>query len=178
MRASTEEEIATRELRAAAYHEAAHKALYERFGGAGDALVWKNQAANPEERAWLGQFSPRTCPKAMREAAISRGFSPPDLPANWKILFGMAGLLAEDILRDETDDAGVMADALFFRISSGDASPSDLKEMDIADIDDCGLTYEVVEECVQLLRDVWPEVQREAEYLIESAITESEFRRE
>ncbi len=38
----TEEQIAARELRNAAYHEAGHKMLYERFGGAGDAVVWKN----------------------------------------------------------------------------------------------------------------------------------------
>ncbi|KVM96622.1 hypothetical protein WT06_07245 [Burkholderia anthina] len=41
----TEEQIAARELRNTAYHEAAHKMLYERFGGAGDAVVWKTRAA-------------------------------------------------------------------------------------------------------------------------------------
>jgi hypothetical protein len=36
---STDEEISARELRSAAYHEAGHKILHERFGGAGDAVV-------------------------------------------------------------------------------------------------------------------------------------------
>lgn len=54
-----EEEIAARELRSAAYHEAGHKVLYEQFGGAGDAFVWRNDSGDPEERAWFGQF--RTC---------------------------------------------------------------------------------------------------------------------
>ncbi|WP_260432498.1 hypothetical protein [Burkholderia sp. Bp9140] len=52
----TEEQIAARELRSTAYHEAGHKLLYERFGGAGDAVVWKNDSGNSEECAWLGQW--------------------------------------------------------------------------------------------------------------------------
>jgi len=35
----TEDEVAARELRNAAYYEAAHKALHERFGDAGDAIM-------------------------------------------------------------------------------------------------------------------------------------------
>lgn len=165
----TDEQIAARELRSAAYHEAGHKMLYERFGGAGDAVVWKNESGNPEETAWFGQFRPRTCPEEMRKTALAHGFPAPELPANWRILVGMAGLLAEDILSGETDDAGAMADTLFFRISMGDASASDLAQMSVTDIDNCGLTYEVVEEAVRLLREEWQAVQEEAEYLIQSA---------
>lgn len=47
----TDEQITPNELRIAAYHEAGHKMLYERFGGAGDAVVWRNQSGNPEETA-------------------------------------------------------------------------------------------------------------------------------
>lgn len=124
----TDEQIAARELRNAAYHEAGHKILYERFGGAGDAVVWKNESENPEETAWFGQFRPRTCPEEMRKAALNSGFTAPELPANWKILVGMAGLLAEDILSGETDDAGAMADTLFFRISNGDGYAQHLRD--------------------------------------------------
>lgn len=162
----TDEQIATKELRNAAYHEAGHKMLYEHFGGAGDAVVWKNQSGNPEETAWLGQFRPRTCPEAMRKIARTQGLITPELPANWRVLVGMAGLLAEDILSDETDDVGAMADTLFFRIWNGEASASDLALMNITDIDSCAPSYEVVEECVRLLREGWSDVQREAEYLI------------
>ncbi|MFM0152884.1 hypothetical protein [Paraburkholderia sediminicola] len=165
----TDEQIAARELRNAAYHEAGHKMLYERFGGAGDAVVWKNESGNPEETAWLGQFRPRTCPEVMRKTALNHGFAAPELPANWKILVGMAGLLAEDILSGETDDAGAMADTLFFRISNGEASASDLAQMSVTDIENCGLSYEAVEEVVRLLREGWPVVQQDAEHLIESA---------
>jgi hypothetical protein len=86
----TDEQIAARELRKAAYHEAGRKMPYERFGGAGDAVVWKNESGNPEETAWLGQFRPRTCPEEMRKTALNHRFSAPELPANWKILVGMA----------------------------------------------------------------------------------------
>jgi hypothetical protein len=67
--------------------------LYERFGSAGDAVVWKNDSGNPDESAWLGQFRPRTCPEVMRKAALNHGFAAPELPANWKMLVGMAGML-------------------------------------------------------------------------------------
>lgn len=62
-----------------------------------------------------------------------------------------------------------MADTLFFRISNGDASASDLAQMSVTDIDNCGLSYEVDEEAERLLREGWPVVQQEAEYLIQSA---------
>jgi len=45
----TDDRLVARELRDAAYHEAGHKALYEYFGGAGDAVVWRNESRNPGE---------------------------------------------------------------------------------------------------------------------------------
>jgi hypothetical protein len=165
----TDEQIAAKELRYAAYHEAGHKILYERFGGAGDAVVWRNESGHPGERAWFGQFRPRTCPEVMRQAALNHGLTASELPANWKALVGMAGLLAEDMLSGETGDAGAMADTLLSRISDGEASASDLAQMNVTDIDNCELSYEVVEEAVRLLREGWSDVQQEAEYLIESA---------
>ncbi|WP_124904709.1 hypothetical protein [Burkholderia sp. Bp9004] len=143
--------------------------LYERFGGAGDAVVWKNESGNPEESAWLGQFRPRTCPEVMRKTALNHGFPAPELPANWKVLVGMAGLLAEEILSGETDDTGAMADSLALKISFGEASASDLALMGVTDIDSCELSYEVVDEAVRMLREGWPVVQEEAEYLIKFA---------
>ncbi len=165
----TEEQIAARELRNAAYHEAAHKIVYERFGGAGDAVVWRNESVNPEEVAWLGQFRPRTCPEEMRTIALASGFSAPELPVNWKVLVGIAGLVAEEILRDDTDDVDVIADALLIKISDGEASASDLAMMGITDSDSCELSYEVVEEVAWILREGWRVLQQEADYLIEFA---------
>ena len=168
-----EDQLAIVELRNAAYHEAGHKVLYERFGGAGDAVVWKNQSGNPEEAAWLGHFRPRTCPETIHAIAKAQGFIGAELPANWKVLYGMAGLLAETIVSGETDDAGVMADMLFCRIWTGAASSSDVALMNVTDLDCSSLSHEVVEVCVRLLREEWVEVQREAEYLIAASLEES-----
>jgi hypothetical protein len=104
-----------------------------------------------------------------RTLALTLGSTTPELPANWRVLVGMAGLLAEEILSGETDDAGAMADTLFFRISFGEASTSDLAQMGVADIESCELGYEVVEEAVRLLREEWAAALEEAEYLIEAA---------
>lgn len=57
----------------------------------------------------------------MRTIALNHGFPAAELPANWKVLVGMAGLLAEDILSGTTNDTGAMADTLFLRISFGEA---------------------------------------------------------
>jgi hypothetical protein len=113
----TEEQIADWELSKAAYHEAAHNMVDERFGGAGDTVVWRSRSGNPEERAWRGQSHPRTCPEAMGAIALASRFSAPDLPANWRMLVGIAGLVAEEILGDDTDDAGAIADAIHLKIS-------------------------------------------------------------
>ncbi|WP_241019057.1 hypothetical protein [Paraburkholderia sp. Tr-20389] len=147
-----EELIASRELRTAAYHEATHKTVYERFGGAGDAVVWKNNSGNPDERAWFGQFRPRTCPETMRRAAVTAGIPFPDLPANWSFLYGIAGLVAEEILNSETDEPSLIADAVRYRISSDEASATDLAAMGITAIDDYQLCDEDVEESVRILQ--------------------------
>jgi hypothetical protein len=169
----TEEEIASAELRNAAYHEAGHKILYEYFGGTGDAVVWRNESGDPEERAWFGQFRPRICPEVMRDVALRCGTPARELPANWRVLAGMAGLLAEEILDWATGDIESFADGLFYRITSGEASASDLTLMNIADIHDCEVTFEDVGETVRILREGWQAVQEEAEFLIELAATES-----
>ncbi|WCM19939.1 hypothetical protein NDK50_00175 [Paraburkholderia bryophila] len=91
------------------------------------------------------------------------------LPANWRALVGIAGLVAEEILRDGTDDAGVIADALHQRIWDGEASASDLTMMGITDIESYDLRDELVEGATRILRDQWEAVRQEAEYLIEFA---------
>jgi hypothetical protein len=163
----TEKDLAARELRNAAYHEAAHKAVYERFGGAGDAVVWKNERGNPDDAAWCGQFRPRTCPEAMHSAWSASGVEVTPLPSNWSVMYGMAGLLAEELLCGDTDDdMEVVAYNLYTRISCGDASLSDLAAMGIPDTSDFDLNPEVVGEGIRLLREVWALVESEAARLI------------
>ena len=167
-----EQQIAVRELRKAAYHEAGHKILHARFGGAGYAVVWKNSSGNPDETAWLGQYRYWACPELVRKAAIENGFAFPELPMTWKMLFGMAGLVAEEIMDGETD-AGAIADTLDFRISFDEVSASDLASMGITDVNNFVLSYEAVEQTVQYLLEDWAHVQQEAESLITEASTES-----
>jgi hypothetical protein len=170
----TEDQIAANELRAAAYHEAGHKALYQRFGGAGDVVVWKNQSGNPEEVAWLGQFRPRTCPEEMCDAAVRGGFAFPDVPPNWRRLFSMAGLVAEEIQNGETHPVAI-ADTLDFRVAMGEVSASDLAGMGVTDADNFAFTYySDVEQCVQYLLEEWAALQDEAEYVIANAAEKQE----
>ncbi|MGF6298202.1 MULTISPECIES: hypothetical protein [Paraburkholderia] len=135
--------------------------------------MWKSDSWNPDEVAWLGQFRTRTCPEVMRAAALSSGIPFPDLPANWKVLYGIAGLVAEEVLGGETDDAGVIADAVRYKISNGEASATDLAATGITDIDDYQLDDDVVEEAVRMLRQEWTGVKQEVEYLIEFAVADT-----
>ncbi|MDR6469398.1 hypothetical protein SCB29_22105 [Paraburkholderia sp. SIMBA_055] len=85
------------------------------------------------------------------------------------MLVGIVGLVAEEILGDDTDDAGAIADAIHLKISDGEASASDLATMGITDFDSFELRDEVVEEAARILREGWQVVQQEADYLIECA---------
>jgi len=165
----TEDQLAMRELRVAAYHEAGHKAMYHRFGGAGDAVVWKSLNRSPDETAWRGQFRPRSCPQIMYDVAIRHGMPAADLPDNWRALYGMAGLVAEEILRGETDPEFV-AGALYIKIVCDEVSASDLESMGIMNIDDFELNCEEVEQTWRYLIEDWPFVQEEAEHLIANAL--------
>jgi hypothetical protein len=169
----TEDEQQVHDLRVAAYHEAGHRIIYRRFGGDGDAVVWKNPSGNPDEVAWLGQFRPRTCPEVMHDLAIRHGFPKVDLPDNWRALYGMAGLVAEEILRGETDPEFI-GGALDLKIACGGASASDLQSMGITDTVHFELNCEEVELTWSHLIEEWPLVQETAEHLIAEALMRPE----
>ncbi|WP_426195551.1 hypothetical protein [Massilia sp. DWR3-1-1] len=166
----TKEQIAMLELRNAAYHEAGHRIICRRFGGDGDILIWKNESGNPDEQAWRGQFRTRVCPQQMHDAAKRAGFPAVDLPDNWRALIGMAGLVAEEILRDGIDDAELVADSISATILLGYASATDLMTMGITNIDDFELSCEDVEPALRYLKEEWPLVQEYAEYHITEAM--------
>jgi hypothetical protein len=63
----------------------------------------------------------------MHDALKNSGFQVPDLPANWNILCGLAGLAAEEILRGKDSDAELkksdielLAEALETTIQGGE----------------------------------------------------------
>jgi len=164
----TQDRIADDDLRKAAYHEAGHKIIYELFGGAGDAVVWKNASGNPDEVAWLGQFRPRICAEQMHEVWARAGLDVPTLPSNWRAIYGMAGVVAEQILNGETE-VEFIAGNLYLRICYAEISATDLASIGVTDIDDFEVDIEGVERCTQHLLAHWPLVTQEAEYLIAAA---------
>lgn len=166
----TKEELHAHDLQVCAYHEAGHRIMYRRFGGDGDAVVWKNLSGNPDEMAWRAHFRPRTCPQVMHDLAKRAGFPAADLPDNWRVLYGMAGLVAEEILRGETDPEFV-AGALYVEIVCGEVSASDLESIGISNIDDFEFDSEVVETAWRYLTEDWSLVQHDAEYLIADAVS-------
>jgi hypothetical protein len=99
----------------------------------------------------------------MHRAWSASGVEVTPLPSNSSVLYGMAGLLAEELLCGDTDDdTEVVAYNLYVRISCGDASLSDLAAMGIPDTSDFDLNPEVVGEGIRLLREVWALVESEA----------------
>lgn len=154
-----------------AFHEAGHKILYGRFGGNGNAVITKKRGRNRGEVIWGGQFrvlgSLAHVHQAMRNAGMDPGI---ELPENWEVLVGMAGLVAEEIFRRETDDPRVIADEIRERIMDGEASETDLDFMKIEDIDAFELNYADVELVWQYLQEDWELVQEEAGFLIEEAL--------
>jgi hypothetical protein len=164
------EKVAMHELQKAAYHEAGHKIIYELFGGAGDAVVWKSQSEDPDEVAWLGQFRARICAEKMHEIWTCAGLNVPPLPSNWRVMYGMAGLIAEQILRGEKNFE-LIAGALDLRICCDEVSATDLEAMGVTDIGDFEVDVESVEQCAQHLLERWSSVTQEAEHLIAIAST-------
>ncbi|HJW55105.1 MAG TPA: hypothetical protein VJ577_07525 [Burkholderiaceae bacterium] len=167
-----QDQIAHADLRKAAYHEAGHKIIYELFGGAGDAFVWKNESGNPDEVAWLGQFRPRTCAEQQHEIWARDGLDVPPLPSNWRAMYGMAGAIAEQILRGETE-VEFIAGNLYLRICCDEISATDLASIGVTDIDDFEVDIESVEQCINYFFEHWLQVTQEAEYLIANASTET-----
>jgi hypothetical protein len=154
-----------------AFHEAGHKILYGRFGGNGNAVITKKLDTKSGEVIWGGQFrvlgSLAHVHEAMRNAGMDLGI---ELPQNWEVLVGLAGLVAEEIFRGETNDPRVIADEIRERIMAGEASETDLDLMRIEDIDAFELSYGDVELVCQYLREDWELVEEEVGFLIEEAL--------
>ena len=168
----TQDQMAADDLRKAAYHEIGHTIIYELVGGTGNAFVWQNQSGNPDEVEWLGQFRPSTCPEQQYESWARAGINVPAPPPNWRAMYGMAGVVAEQILRGERD-VEFIAGHLYLRICCDEISATDAASVGVTDIDDFEVDIETVEQCAQLLVEHWSQVKKEAEELINDASAES-----
>ncbi|MDO8811478.1 MAG: hypothetical protein Q7J38_05545 [Gallionella sp.] len=151
-------EVAEREKRKASFHEAGHAAICSRLGGYGTAMVWRNTAQRIKtgERAWLGTFKMYFKPGTVnmdRKTKLALGVIP--ITKNWRVLLGMAGLVAENIadgITDADEIAGIIFDAIM------------VDEVSQTDKDLMGIHWRVrdVAKVVKLLQDKWPEVERVA----------------
>lgn len=104
-----------RELEAVAFHEAGHSAVCHHLGGYGYISIWPNESGHNDEKSWLGQF-----------VTVSR----PRTPKRWRVLIGLAGLVAEYMLRNPTTEAREPRDCameISDLIFMGGASESDLE---------------------------------------------------
>lgn len=109
----------------------------------------------------------------MHDAIVRSGYTPAELPGNWRVLYGMAGLVAEEILRGETNDPEVITQDICVRIWMGEASASDMESMNITDTDDFELNSDEVTQAWRYLLEDWKKVQQEASYLIAEAASNS-----
>jgi hypothetical protein len=154
-----------------AIHEAGHKILYERFGGSGEAVITKKRDGKGGEVIWGGQFRMAGDLALTREILQKHGIDPGiELPKNWEVLVGMAGLVAEEIFRGENDDPLFIADEIRERIMGGEVSDTDLQFMRIEDISAFELTYTDVELVWRYLKEDWELVEEEAGILIEEVL--------
>lgn len=158
------------ELQAVAFHEAGHKVIYERLGGSGDAVVWKNASNDPTQNPWLGEFRLRTpLPEAHLGINKSGNSFQCKRPDNWKVLLGVAGLLAEQMAEEATNNPEDLAEDIRFSISNGVASDTDLKLMNIIDINEFDLSDADVEQAWKILKQNWLLVELEVRCLIRQA---------
>jgi hypothetical protein len=164
-----EDQIASRELRDAAYHEAGHLILLQRFGGYGAAAVWKKPSSNPDEKRC--NCITYVCPQLKREQAKHLGLrAMPSLPKDWRVQWAAAGLIAEEIL-DGINDPRWAAERVHTRIYMHEGSDTDLENMGITDIlnYDMRLIDRSVKQAYRYLIKDWSLVQQEAERLIAEA---------
>lgn len=149
--------IAEREKRQIAFHEVAHAAVCQCFGGAGKAEIWPNTEQNiaAGEKAWLGHFQMFAEPETLaldEQTKLLLGVWP--TPNNWRVLLGMAGLVAES-MADGITDADEIACSIDDAINADEISKTDHDMM--------GADWSVsdVAAVVHLLLNRWPTIERD-----------------
>ena len=161
--------LEARELRRACVHEAAHLAMLQCMGGAGQARVWRNADENADHRSWLGNMQFLALPGSLKLPKAGR---PDDVVyfrplKRSQVYIGMAGLVAELVEFGEGDgkDAGLVCDQFFDEAESGS-----LSETDAAMIGEASGPRDVITTHRLLVR-CWQIVQREADWLQTHATT-------
>jgi hypothetical protein len=155
-------EIAAREKRRTSFHEAGHSIVCSLLGGIGIPSVWANSAQNIRsgQKAWLGTFKMYAEPGTMQiDAKIKKAHGVIKTPKNWRVLLGLAGMVAEEIADGVTDPEEI-ACSIECSISFEEASPTDVALIGEA------WTVADVEKVVQMLLKWWPEIEANAASLM------------
>jgi len=156
-----EKTIALEEKRKASFHEAAHAYVCFIYGGYGIAKVWRNSAKNVAagQTAWRGRFELMAEPGTVEmteEVRQLMGVLP--APKNWKILIGMAGVVAES-MADGVSNPDVIFEDIQEKIYADEVSQTDLeligKKLRMTD----------VSKVVKLLAAGWETIERNAKSL-------------
>jgi Cft2 family RNA processing exonuclease len=136
------DKIRRRDLQLIAYHEAGHLIALTKLGGYGYISIEEDPEADARElRLYSGRVHIRAQPTADRD----------------RVLIGLAGLVAEELLDDPHADAWELVEY----IESGSIAMSDTDAAMAK-----GFTADDVEQTIRLLSDHWPEVQQAAEWEI------------
>ena len=143
----TPEEIQRKDLRNVCYHEHAHGQVAWHYGIPSIVEVEPNETPNPlEEKTWGG--------RCWYYSSLGLG--------ERRRMIGLAGELAVLLLEEPDLHPQDAFDHL-------DLDPHALSETDRAFAGP--LTYEDVEACMGLVRQLWPKIERAAEYEILKALT-------
>lgn len=133
-------EAMAHDLHSAAIHEAGHSVIAAHFGVPTHAELRKN-ASGGEDVNWVGGWT--------------RMFGKPSSAEAARVI-GLAGVVAEAYAADDRVDGGEIADYLALGVMA-------LSETDAGMAG--GWTADDVERCLGLVRDAWPEIERQAAWL-------------
>ena len=83
-----------------AFHEMGHAHIMRRFGAGCNPILWKNPLTNldNDEKSWLGTTIIFT---GTGQVKYEPSMTVVPAPLNWKVLLGLAGLVAEHMHRGE-----------------------------------------------------------------------------
>jgi hypothetical protein len=159
----TEAELAERDLRIVAFHEAGHHVAASAYGGVSTPRVWRNAAPADGEKLWLGNTTLYVSPGAFSvPARIRREWGViKKTPQRWAVRVGLAGFIAEEIYSGESDNE--MFINLCYAIEAEDLSQTDRELIGY------GWLESDVAATIKLLRQRWERLQLCAAHLIEIA---------
>jgi hypothetical protein len=144
-----------RERRKAALHEAAHAVLIERWGGIAEASIWENLSEDVAQKSWLGTCHVTGAPGVIEPNSLCpRIHRPPD---DWRVLVGLAGVVAEIYSGTMHADTTVTEMQAFLDVEELSASDAELAG--------CEVASHHIERTVGFVEAWWTDIQLEADLL-------------